>query len=52
MKIQAQPGLPPTPSIFDMAAASKPPKDPARAAIEKNMAARNPISFRRYQQDI
>src|ERR1700742_2719364 len=44
MKIHAQPGLPPIPSICTMAAASRPPKDPARAAAEKKMAARMPNS--------
>lgn len=51
MKIQAQPGLPPTPSICTMAAASRPPNDPARAAAEKKMAARTPNSERLYQHE-
>lgn len=40
MKIHAQPGRPPRPSIFVMAAARRPPKDPETAAAEKNMALR------------
>lgn len=32
--IQAQPRLPPIPSILDIAAASRPPKDPGTAAAE------------------
>ena len=38
MKIQAQPGLPLIPSMFSMAAASKPEKAPERDAAEKNIA--------------
>ena len=51
MKIQAQPGLPPTPSKLAIAAASRPPKLPARAAAEKKMARRMPNSFLLYQHD-
>ena len=51
MKIHAHPGLPPTPSIFTMAAARRPPKEPASAAAEKKMAARTPNSDRLYQHD-
>jgi len=50
MKIHAQPGFPPTPSMLAMAAASKPPNEPAKAAALKKMAARIPNSDRRYQQ--
>jgi hypothetical protein len=50
MKIHAHPGLPPTPSMFSMAAASSPPNDPARAAALKKIAARTPNSDRLYQQ--
>jgi len=49
MKIQAQPGFPPIPSIFDIAAASSPPKAPEAVAAEKKMAARVPNSERLYQ---
>jgi hypothetical protein len=38
MKIQDQPGSPPTPFILAMAAARRPPKEPARAAALKKMA--------------
>lgn len=38
MKIQAQPGWPRIPSIFSMAAARRPPKEPERAAAEKKIA--------------
>jgi len=51
MKIQAQPSLPPIPSINAIAAASNPPNEPANAAAEKKIAARNPSSERLYQQD-
>jgi hypothetical protein len=51
MNIQAHPGLPPMPSIFAIAAASKPPKLPASAAAEKKMADRIPNSLRLYQHD-
>jgi hypothetical protein len=37
--------------MFEMAAASNPPNEPASAAAEKKMAERNPNSFRLYQQD-
>jgi hypothetical protein len=51
MKIHAQPGLPPIPSIFAIAAASKPPKLPASAAAEKKIADRMPNSLRLYQHE-
>jgi hypothetical protein len=38
MKIHCQPLRPPIPVIFAMAAASKPPKDPAKAAALKKIA--------------
>lgn len=38
MKIQAQPGLPPTPSILMIADANKPEKAPEREAVEKKRA--------------
>lgn len=50
-KIHAQPGLPPTPPICAMPAASSPPKEPASAAAEKNTAARMPNSDRLYQHE-
>src|ERR1051326_2443336 len=50
MKIQAQPGLPPTPFMLVIAAASNPPNDPATAAAEKKIAARTPNSDLLYQQ--
>jgi len=48
INIHAQPGFPPTPSIFAMAAARSPPKDPAKAAAEKNTAERMPNSLLLY----
>lgn len=51
INIHDQPLLPPTPSIFPIAAASRPPKEPDTAAAEKKMAARAPNSHRRYQQE-
>jgi hypothetical protein len=51
MKIQAQPFMPPMPSINAIAAASSPPNDPASAAAEKNNAARKPSSERLYQHE-
>lgn len=50
IKIQAHPPLPPNPSICAIAAARRPPKDPARAALAKNTASRIPSSDRLYQQ--
>lgn len=50
MKIQAHPGLPPTPFIWEMARARSPPKAPANVAAEKKMAIRRPHSCRRYQR--
>ena len=38
MKIHAQPGLPPSPSKFAIAAARSPPNDPENAAAEKKIA--------------
>jgi hypothetical protein len=38
MKIQAQPGRPSRPLRFSIAAARRPPKEPEKAAAEKNMA--------------
>lgn len=38
MKIQAQPEYPEIPSIFSMAAARRPPKEPESAAAEKKIA--------------
>jgi hypothetical protein len=38
MKIQDQPGRPPTPFMFARAAARRPPKDPAKAAALKKIA--------------
>jgi hypothetical protein len=38
MKIHAQPGRPPRPFRFSIAAARRPPKDPETAAAEKKMA--------------
>lgn len=51
MKIQAQPALPPTPSIWLIAAARRPPKEPAIAAALKKIAERTPNSERLYQHD-
>jgi len=39
------------PSIKAMAAASRPPKEPAMAAAEKKVAVRTPISELLYQQE-
>ena len=49
MKIHDQPGLPPTPSIFAIAAARSPLNAPAMVAEEKNTPIRVPSSSRRYQ---
>jgi hypothetical protein len=49
MKIHAHAGLPATPSMFAMAAASRPPKAPETVAAEKKSAARRPNSERLYQ---
>jgi len=38
MKIHAQPGRPPLPFRFSIAAARRPPKEPEKAAAEKKMA--------------
>lgn len=48
MKIQAQPCLPPTPSISAMPRARRPPKAPAAVAAEKKTAMRKPHSCLRY----
>lgn len=52
MNIHAHPGLPATPAIFPMAAASNPPKAPAAVAAEKKKAMRKPVSWRGYQSVI
>lgn len=49
IKIHAQPGLPPTPSILARAAARSPLNAPAIVAEEKNTPTRVPSSLRRYQ---
>ena len=49
MKIQDQPARPAMPSILAMAAARRPPKEPASAAEEKNSDERMPISLLLYQ---
>lgn len=46
----AQPGFPPMPSIFAIAAASSPPNEPATAAAEKKIADLMPNSLLLYQQ--
>lgn len=48
MKIQAQPFLPPTPSISAIPRARRPPKAPAAVAAEKKTAIRRPHSCLRY----
>ena len=49
MKIQAQPGLPPMPSILWIATARKPLKAPAIVEDVKKTATRVPSSVRLYQ---
>ncbi|KAG6552271.1 hypothetical protein Mapa_006122 [Marchantia paleacea] len=51
MNIHAQPGKLPTPSIFEIAAARRPPKAPETVAAEKKIAARKPNSRFLYQQE-
>jgi hypothetical protein len=52
MKIQAQPPLPPTPSMVEMALARRPPNAPAAVAAEKKIAMRKPHSWRLYHMVI
>jgi hypothetical protein len=49
MNIQDHAGFPPTPSIFEMAAANKPPNAPDTVAAEKKSAIRVPSCERLYQ---